>query len=111
MGLILVIIILFYILNSIFGKKYDRHDGNYEEYDPKEWNSRKEWYNKSYLKSEHWKCIREHALVEAGFYCRCCGSNKRLTVHHIIYDNIGHEKDEDLKVLCWSCHKEIHRGR
>lgn len=107
--LILMVIILFYILHSLFKKKYEEDKGYYEEYNPEEWNSRKEWYYKSYLNSEHWQKTRENALVNAGFHCEMCGYNRRLTVHHLTYKNLGSEKKEDLMVLCWNCHKQLHR--
>lgn len=105
MGIILFVIILFYILHSLRERKKDY---DYEKYDKDKWNSRREWYRNSYLHSEHWEKVREDALVRAGFRCEYCRTNKHLTVHHLTYKNIGHENDEDLVVLCWSCHKKVH---
>lgn len=31
-----------------------------------------------------------------------------LVVHHITYDNMGQERDEDLVLLCVSCHAVVH---
>lgn len=107
MGIILFVIILFFILHS---KNKRKNNYDYEEYDPNKWSSRREWYRSSYLHSKHWKRTREDALVRAGFRCECCKTNKHLTVHHLTYKNLGHEKYPDLLVLCWNCHKKIHRN-
>lgn len=82
---------------------------DYEPYDAKRWNSRRDWYRHSYLKSRHWRKTRNAALARANFKCQSCGANQHLTVHHLTYENLGHEKNSDLKVLCWSCHKREHR--
>ena len=33
-----------------------------------------------------------------------------VNVHHITYENLGEEKDEDLTVLCQKCHAGLHDG-
>lgn len=99
--LIITLLIILYIVSN-------RGKG-YEEYKPKKWSSRKEWYNRSYLKSKHWRKTRNNALVKAGFRCQHCRTNQHLTVHHLTYKNLGHENPSDLLVLCWNCHKKEHR--
>ena len=37
-----------------------------------------------------------------------CGVKHRLQVHHLTYERLGNERDEDLKVLCWACHEREH---
>lgn len=69
----------------------------------------KEWYYNEYLCSEHWRKRRNRSLVLANFRCKECGYNRNLQVHHLNYKNLWHEKDEDLEVLCRSCHKHIHK--
>lgn len=69
--------------------------------------SGKEWY-KDYLKTDHWRDARSRALKRAGYKCQLCGCRGNLQVHHNNYKNIWHEKDGDLIVLCWKCHKKIH---
>ena len=32
-----------------------------------------------------------------------------LDVHHLTYERLGREKDEDLRVLCRACHGDEHR--
>lgn len=40
--------------------------------------------------------------------CLICHKDSRLSVHHLTYKNVFHEKDEDLCILCSTCHSEIH---
>ncbi len=62
-----------------------------------------------YLQSESWKFLTKRKRVEAGYKCQLCNSNKaKLNVHHRTYDNIYHEKLDDLIVLCENCHKKFH---
>ena len=63
---------------------------------------------RKYLKSEHWINFRDEALNHYGRKCSNCGSEKSLNVHHLTYKNRGHEKLEDVVVLCHNCHNEIH---
>lgn len=69
----------------------------------------KDWYYNIYLKSEHWKQRRLKALKQANYTCSCCGVNNNLQVHHLTYANVWNEQDEDLLVVCRSCHKRIHK--
>lgn len=64
-------------------------------------------YNE-YLQTEHWKRVRERILRQSGYKCQSCGSLCNLNVHHNTYENRGHEKDEDLVVLCFDCHQKFH---
>jgi len=61
-----------------------------------------------YLQTEHWKNIREGALLRANHMCRMCGSKYNLQVHHNTYNNLGNERNEDLTVLCKECHEFFH---
>ena len=60
-----------------------------------------------YLKSTWWvsfsKRIRDERKI-----CEKCGIDKTLNVHHLTYANKGEEKDEDVIVVCRTCHKLIH---
>ena len=62
-----------------------------------------------YLLSSEWKAKRLSVLNERGI-CDKCGKKKNLHVHHLTYDNIFHERPEDLIVLCKKCHFNIHNG-
>ena len=57
---------------------------------------------KRYLQTEHWKKLRFER----------CGYRpwKRgvLQIHHLTYDNVGHETADDLICVCAKCHMELH---
>ena len=61
-----------------------------------------------YLKSAHWKQVRNSALQGADFACRDCGAGGALQVHHKTYARLGCEKPRDLRVLCAGCHRKVH---
>lgn len=57
-----------------------------------------------YLRSEHWRKVRNKALVRDGFRCAACGTNRNLEVHHLTYARLGNEDDLDLITLCRQHH-------
>ena len=61
-----------------------------------------------YLESEFWKQKRKWILIAFGNKCCRCGTKKKLQVHHTNYRNVGNEGINDIKGLCWDCHKEEH---
>lgn len=63
---------------------------------------------REYLNSDHWKKTRAAALQRAGNKCQGCGGTYDLQVHHKTYARRGHERPEDLEVLCRNCHKDEH---
>lgn len=67
------------------------------------------WY-REYLSGEHWLVLRDRILTKRGYQCQDCGSTwGRLTLHHLTYVRIGHEREADLRILCSRCHREVHR--
>lgn len=63
-----------------------------------------------YLESEWWGVRRRRALALSGYRCQVCNTGKRmLHVHHRTYDNLFHERDNDLTVLCDRCHELFHK--
>lgn len=63
-----------------------------------------------YLKTDHWREIREVALNNAGHRCQLCNTDqKTLHVHHRTYERRGFEWLSDLIVLCASCHATFHK--
>lgn len=64
---------------------------------------------KEYLQSEQWQKRRNEALINDGFRCKICKSEENLNVHHLTYERLGEEKDEDLIVLCERCHSKWHK--
>lgn len=63
----------------------------------------------TYLQSKRWQEKRKMALARANHKCAACGATKRLDVHHLTYERLGNERQEDLMVLCRPCHESTHR--
>lgn len=61
-----------------------------------------------YLESEHWKEKRAKARERANGRCQICNGDGELHTHHRTYERIGHERDDDLIVLCKRCHELFH---
>lgn len=64
-----------------------------------------------YIKSPEWEKTSRKAKERAGYRCQLCnrkGSYSTLHTHHRTYERLGLELDEDLIVLCNSCHKKHH---
>lgn len=76
---------------------------------------RKEWQKvyRAYLRSDIWKQIRNRILKRSAGKCEDCGKIiLDPDVHHINYDRVGgRETDDDLKVLCFSCHQKADIAR
>ena len=60
-----------------------------------------------YYKTEHWQAKSKQMRVKIG-RCQLCNCKTNLHVHHNCYDNLGHENDLDLIVLCQWCHEKHH---
>lgn len=68
----------------------------------------KEWYRKVYLKSEHWKNLKNQRLKISNNSCEICKQKRNLDCHHLDYKNIYDVSVYDLQILCRKCHREIH---
>jgi len=67
---------------------------------------------KSYIKSDKWRAKSSKAKRKAKRRCQLCGATDVvLDTHHNTYKNLGHEKPEDLIVLCQSCHTKFHEQK
>ena len=66
----------------------------------------------AYLRSPEWREKRKEFIDAVDGECEECRSKKNLQVHHLTYDNIGEESEEDVEVLCKECHenKEMEKG-
>lgn len=84
------------------------------------WYCHKHWYAE-YLRSHEWKKLRARILRQRGKRCELCGTGQYATVgcvrtsmpsvlqvHHLTYERVGEELDDDLVVLCRDCHKQLH---
>ncbi len=64
-------------------------------------------YNE-YLHTRHWWLVRHAALQRANHRCQLCNSMNHLQVHHRTYERRGAERDDDVIVLCDTCHTRFH---
>jgi len=71
-------------------------------------------YNE-YLKSDHWKKLRERILIRDNYECQICFEPAE-EVHHLTYQHRGEEYTFELVSLCVNCHakyyhpeKTVHR--
>ena len=57
---------------------------------------------------------KAYVLVRDNYTCQHCkgkSGDRRLEVHHIIYQEYGGSDEEtNLKTLCETCHKKVHKG-
>ena len=67
-------------------------------------------YN-DYLRTPEWQRTRRAKLEQVGNRCRRCGADRKLHVHHLTYDHVGHEWLDELVVLCSWCHSDTHGER
>jgi hypothetical protein len=67
-------------------------------------------YRFGFLKSEHWKGVREIALVEKQAHCEICGKlDWKNDVHHVQYRaSLFKSLRSDFRVLCRGCHGIVH---
>ena len=64
----------------------------------------------TFLKTDFWREVSEQRRALDGHKCVCCGSEKNLNVHHVLYrESWEFTRIEDLVTLCKSCHTLIHR--
>lgn len=62
-----------------------------------------------FLESDWWRNLSDKKKASVGRKCEECSSQKQLTSHHIRYrDNWFDTLEEDLRVLCWPCHRAKH---
>lgn len=63
-----------------------------------------------YLKTAHWRQLRERIYQERNGICERCGRELDgvFEVHHKSYKSVGHEEDTSLMLVCPECHEEIH---
>ena len=61
-----------------------------------------------YIQSPEWQKRRKILLIEHGSKCALCPRTCELHVHHLNYERLGHERAEDVMVLCARCHNDLH---
>ncbi len=66
----------------------------------------------AYLKSQYWLKFRKNVLAHRGRICEeCKTATRKVHVHHLTYDRLGHEVDSDVQVLCEACHDAKHKTK
>lgn len=77
---------------------------------------------REYESSPYWHNKSQEILKRKDVECQICHRKRwkwmphkkkwkrmlRMAVHHITYDNVPNEKDEDLMTLCYTCHTTCH---
>lgn len=62
----------------------------------------------AYLNTPDWRRRRNRALQLANWQCQHCAAKRDLEVHHKTYERLGAEWDDDLEVVCTTCHDGVH---
>lgn len=60
-----------------------------------------------YVKTDCFK-IRRDAYIRNRQWCEGCGDGKANQVHHLSYERLGRELDQDLLAVCDRCHRAFH---
>ena len=90
---------------SFTGKLPKRHSLKAEA--SEEITDRRSGYH-AYLKSKHWQ-VRKNVYFDYNpKICVICETAANVEVHHLLYDNFGYERDEDLVALCRRDHQGFH---
>lgn len=61
-----------------------------------------------HLNSAEWQVSRARVVLRAAGWCEECRTRPLREVHHLSYRRFGHEPDDDLIGLCFSCHDGRH---
>lgn len=63
----------------------------------------------AHLRSPQWRALVDRLMLERGPWCEQCQEfSDRLDGHHLTYARLGHENDDDIALLCRSCHDMAH---
>lgn len=66
------------------------------------------YFYEEHLRSKYWKDIRRLALNRDREICQICKTEPATDVHHLTYENLGHEHLEELISYCRTCHEKVH---
>lgn len=61
----------------------------------------------AYYQSDEWKARRDECLDLAFHVCYLCRGLAEQA-HHLTYERLGNERQEDLMALCRRCHEAVH---
>lgn len=66
------------------------------------------WKYKEYIHSKEWRDRKKRYYKENDKVCVICKTKDRVGLHHVRYDRLGAEHDDDLVALCWPHHGLYH---
>lgn len=61
-----------------------------------------------YTATDHWRRLRQFLFEKRGRVCEACETDIATAVHHITYQHVCDEREEELALLCASCHSSAH---
>ncbi len=64
-----------------------------------------------YMASRQWRLKRKEVIEECHNICERCGRTPVENIHHLTYENLGHEQRGDLMGLCRACHEYLSAER
>lgn len=64
-----------------------------------------------YMASREWAVKREEVKKRNWGRCERCKSAPIQDVHHLTYERLGHENDDDLQGVCRPCHEYLSAKR
>jgi len=109
--------------NDRYSNSKHNGDDDYSYYDDEDYEAIPEWklytgnpmyipapLKRQYLNSIEWEALKLLRLIIAKDQCECCGATSQLELHHITYERLTCEDIDDLRVVCRSCHQNIHEA-
>lgn len=71
--------------------------------------TKREYYE--YIRSDMWK-ERKRLFMKKWYnrFCYTCETSTQLQVHHLSYEHVGCEYDDELCTLCSTCHSLLHEN-
>lgn len=64
-----------------------------------------------YLQSNKWNLKRNEILKRDNYKCKKCMTNINLQIHHLNYNNLYNESNDELITLCKNCHENEHKNK
>lgn len=61
-----------------------------------------------YIKGRGWRRRKKEYYKKYGKLCAVCGVTKSVQLHHLLYEDLGKERDEHLLPLCKLHHQRFH---
>lgn len=71
---------------------------------------RRLWYRRFYLRSAHWRTLRERVGSARSWQCQvygCVERGRHLDLHHVTY-RLWRERGADVRLLCRRHHAQAH---